>query len=68
MAHGMRVIDGDGLEELKNIINSFAEQLTDPDVATNPSEVAKRLSQFSLNGAAFFDSFSVPVKKSKQPH
>ena len=58
----MRVVDGDGLEKLKNSTISFAQQLADPNVAANHSEVAKRLSQFSLSGAAFFDSFSVPVK------
>lgn len=59
---GMRVIDENGLNKLRENLRNFAKQLVDPNVAENVSEVAKRLTQFELNGDAFVGSFSVIVK------
>jgi hypothetical protein len=58
----MRVIDPAGLEKLRKNLRAFAKQLVNPDVATNASEVAKRLSQFELNADAFVNAFSAAVK------
>ena len=59
----MRAIATDNLEKLRNNLRSFAKQLVNPDVATNASEVAKRLGQFELNAGAFVNAFSVAVKR-----
>lgn len=63
LVNNMRVIDGGGLVKLRKCIIDFAKQLANPDVAANASEIAKRLSQFELNGDTFVSAFSVPVKK-----
>ena len=59
---GMRVIACPNLEKLRKNLMGFANQLTNPDVAKNASEVAKRLGQFELNADAFVNAFSVPVR------
>ena len=59
---GMRVVDSTHLKKLHNNLRAFARQLIDPDVASNASEVAKRLAQFEFNAEAFVNVFSVPVK------
>ena len=59
---GMRVIDVKGLEKLRGNLRDFAKQLTNPDVASSASEIAKRLAQFELNADAFVNAFSAPVK------
>ncbi|WP_341857988.1 DEAD/DEAH box helicase [Sinorhizobium medicae] len=59
---GMRVIDPKGLEKLRRNLRDFAKQLTNPDVASSASEVAKRLAQFELNTDAFVNAFSSTVK------
>jgi len=59
---GMRVIDPDGMEKLRNNLRKFAQQLVDPDVSGNITKVAARLSQFELNADAFVNAFSVPIK------
>lgn len=68
---GMRVIASSGLEKLRRNLRDFSKQLVNPDVATNASEVAKRLGHFKLNAEAFVDAFSVAVKPrllQKPPH
>ena len=68
---GMRVIASSGLEKLRRNLRDFSKQLVNPDVATNASEVAKRLGHFKLNAEAFVDAFSVAVKArllQKPPH
>lgn len=60
--NGMRIIDKKGLEKLRNNVREFAKQLTDPDVASSASEVAKRLAQFEINADAFVNAFSGVVK------
>jgi hypothetical protein len=62
LVDGMRVIDPTSLEKLRRNLRDFAKQLTNPDVASSASEVAKRLAQFELNENAFVDAFSSPVK------
>lgn len=62
---GMRIIDPRGLEKLRENLRAFAKQLTDPDVASSTSEVAKRLAQFELNADAFVNAFSTTVKPQK---
>lgn len=59
---GMRVIDPKSLEKLRQNLRDFAKQLTNPDVASSASEVAKRLAQFELNADAFVNAFTGPVK------
>lgn len=59
---GMRVIDVRGLENLRKNLKVFAQQITDPDIARNTSEVAKRLAQFELNADAFVNAFSGATK------
>ena len=59
----MRVIATTNLEKLRNNLRGFAKQLVNPDVASNASEVAKRLGQFELNADAFVNAFSVTVKR-----
>ena len=58
----MRVIDVSGLDKLRKNISSFAEQITNPKVANNVGEIAKRLAQFGLQGEKFVETFSVTVK------
>ena len=60
--NGMRVIDVKGLEKLRKNLKAFAQQLTDPDVASSATEVAKRLSQFELSADAFINAFSGTTK------
>lgn len=60
--NGMRVIDVKGLGKLRKNLKEFALQLTDSDIATSGSEVAKRLAQFELNAEAFINAFSGTVK------
>lgn len=60
--NGMRVIDVKGLEKLRKNLKAFAQQLTDPDIASSASEVAKRLAQFELNADAFVNAFSGTIK------
>lgn len=60
--NGMHVIDIKGLEKLRKNLKAFAQQLTDPDVASSASEVAKRLAQFELNADAFVNAFSGTTK------
>jgi hypothetical protein len=62
---GMRIIDPKGLEKLRENLRAFAKQLTDPDVASSTSEVAKRLAQFELSANAFVNAFSTTVKPQK---
>lgn len=62
MVSDMRVIETTALEKLRVAIRGFAKQLANPDVAANASEVAKRLSHFELNGDAFLNAFSKPIK------
>ena len=59
---GMRVIDPTGLEKVRKNLRLFAKQLTDPDVAANASQVAKRLAEFELNADAFVNAFSASAK------
>ena len=71
VVRGMRVITSSELEKLRSNLKSFAKQLVNPDVATNASEVAKRLGHFKLNGEAFVNAYSVAVKPlmlQKPPH
>lgn len=58
---GMRVVDPARLQKLRNNLRAFAQQLVDPDVASNATAVAQRLQQFGLNAGAFVNAFSVPV-------
>ena len=58
----MRVIDVKGLEKLRKNLKAFAQQLTDPDIASSATEVAKRLSQFELSADAFINAFSGSTK------
>ena len=60
--NGMRVIDVKGLKKLRKNLKAFAQQLTDPDIASSASEVAKRLAQFELNADAFVNAFSGAIK------
>lgn len=60
--NGMRVIDVKGLEKLRKNLKAFALQLTDSDIASSASEVAKRLAQFELNADAFINAFSGTIK------
>lgn len=60
--NGMRVIDVKGLEKLRKNLRAFAQQLTDPDIASSASGVAKRLAQFELNTDAFANAFSGAIK------
>lgn len=60
--NGMRVIDAKGLEKLRKNLKAFAQQLTDPDIASSASEVAKRLAQFELNADAFVNAFAGTIK------
>ena len=60
--NGMRVIDVKGLEKLRKNLKAFAQQLTDPDIASSATEVAKRLSQFELSADAFINAFSGTTK------
>ena len=60
--NGMRVIDPKGLEKLRKNLKAFAQQLTDPDIVSSASEVAKRLAQFELNADAFVNAFSGAIK------
>ena len=60
--NGMRVIDVKGLEKLRKNLKAFTQQLTDPDIASSASEVAKRLAQFELNSDAFVNAFSGTIK------
>lgn len=60
--NSMRIIDVKSLEKLRTNLKAFAQQLTDPDVATSASEVAKRLAQFELNSEAFVNAFSTTIK------
>lgn len=62
---GMRIIDPKGLEKLRENLRAFAKQLSDPDVASSASEVAKRLAQFELNADALVNAFSTTVKAQK---
>lgn len=59
---GMRVINHNKLEKLRNNLKQFAQQLADPDVALSATAVAKRLAHFELNTDAFVSAFSVKVK------
>jgi hypothetical protein len=59
---GMRIIDPKNLEKLRRNLRDFAKQLTNPDVASSASEIAKRLAQFELNADAFVNAFSAPLK------
>lgn len=59
---GMRVIDPAGLEKLRKSLRAFAGQLVDADIASNATEVAKRLGQFELNADAFANAFSAPAR------
>lgn len=60
--NGMRVIDVKGLEKLRKNLKAFAQQLTDPDIASSAMEVARRLSQFELSADAFINAFSGATK------
>ncbi|MFK4794338.1 DEAD/DEAH box helicase [Sphingobium sp. ZW T5_29] len=60
--NGMRIIDVKGLEKLRKNLKAFAQQLTDPDIASSAAEVAKRLAQFELNADALVNAFSGAVK------
>lgn len=60
--NGMRVIDVKGLEKLRKNLRAFAQQLTDPDIASSAAGVAKRLAQFELNADAFANAFSGTIK------
>lgn len=60
--NGMRVIDVKGLGKLRKNLKAFAQQLTDPDIASNATEVARRLSQFELSADAFISAFSGTTK------
>ena len=62
IVEGMRVMAFQNLEKLRNNLNGFANQLINPDVAKNASEVAMRLGQFKLNADAFVNAFTVAVK------
>lgn len=59
---GMRVIDVVGLEKLRKNLKAFTQQLTDPDISSNASQVAKRLAQFELSADAFVNAFSAVIK------
>lgn len=59
---GMRVIDPAGLAKLRKNLRALAGQLIDTDIASNATEVAKRLGQFELSAVAFPNAFSAPVK------
>ena len=59
---GMRIIDSECLARIREKIKSLGLQLANPNTATTATEVAKRLSQFELDSAAFVNAFSVPVK------
>ena len=59
---GMRVVDEAGLDKLRENLRNFSNQLIDPNVANNASEVAKRLGQFELNADAFVNAFTRQVK------
>jgi replicative superfamily II helicase len=59
---GMRVIDPSGLEKLRRNLQTLAKQISNPDVATSASEVAKRLGQFEFNADALVHAYSSPVK------
>lgn len=61
----MRIIELKGLEKLRANLRAFAKQLTDPDIASSATEVAKRLAQFELNADAFVNAFSTTVKPHK---
>jgi len=59
---GMRAITPTNLDKLRHHLRSFAKQIADGDIAANASEVARRLADFELNGSAFLNAFSVPVR------
>ena len=58
---GMRAVDEAGLDRLRENLRNFSNQLIDPNVANNGSEVAKRLGQFELNTDAFVNAFTRQV-------
>lgn len=62
IVNGMRVIDSKGLEKLRNSLRSFCDQLTNPNVSSNATEIATRLSQFGLDANTFVRTFSISVK------
>ena len=62
IVNGMRVITVTNLEKLRINLKGFANQLVNPDVAKNASDIAMRLNQFKLNADAFVNAFTVAVK------
>lgn len=58
----MGVLDPTGLEKLRKNLRAFAKQLTDPDIASSATAVAKRLAQFELNTDVFVNAFCKSTK------
>ncbi len=59
---GMRVIDPEALEKLRQNVREFSKQLVDPDVSSSTTEIAKRLEQFELSAGTFVNAFCKPLK------
>ena len=59
---GMRVMDTDLLEKLKETIKKFAQQIAAPNVFLNTAEVAKRLKSLDLNADALTSIYTKAVK------
>lgn len=59
---GMRIIYPARLDKLRDNLQAFSKQLADPDIASNATEVAKRLGQFELNADCFINAFSGEIR------
>ena len=59
---GMRVMDVDKLEKLKNTIKRFARQIADPGVFLNTAEVAERLESLDLNADDLVNTYTKAVR------
>lgn len=62
LVEGMRVMNEEKMEKLRQAIKKFSQMIENPDVATSAQEVGKRLAQCNLNADAFVNSFTSKVK------
>lgn len=62
LVEGMRVMNEEKMEKLRQAIKKFSQMIENPDVVTSAQEVGKRLAQCNLNTDAFVNSFTSKVK------
>ena len=61
----MKVVTREKLEKLRKNIRDFAQQIASLNVAKDVEKVSSVLVQFGLNGHAFINAYSIPVKLKK---